>query len=124
MYITRKYVREHPEKIFVFGDNCLHSGYGGQAKEMRGEPNAYGIPTKRYPTMDENAFFTDDDFENLIVFIDDAIEKIPIDGREIVVLPLGTGLAQLPQRAPRVYKYLVSALILLKGKERKKNYEN
>ena len=45
--ITREFVRNHPDFIFVFGDNLAKKGLGGQAREMRGEPNAVGIATKR-----------------------------------------------------------------------------
>ncbi len=59
--ITRQMVREHPDRLFVFGDNLARVGYGGQAREMRDEPNAVGIPTKKLPTMTEGAFFSDAD---------------------------------------------------------------
>ncbi len=118
MYITRKYVEEHPEKIFVFGDNLLKTGLGGQAKELRGEPNSYGIPTKKYPSMEEDAFFTDKEFGDNVKAIAKAFAEIPIDGREIVILPLGTGLAQLYQRATNTYRYINLSVELLKHAER------
>lgn len=37
-HITRAMLRAEPEKLFVFGDNFVRTGFGGQAKEMRGEP--------------------------------------------------------------------------------------
>ncbi len=46
----------------MFGDNLVCRGLGGQAKEMRGEPNAVGYPTKRRPSMTSSAFFDDGDF--------------------------------------------------------------
>tara|TARA_Y100000034_G_scaffold87336_1_gene104761 strand:- start:4060 stop:4287 length:228 start_codon:yes stop_codon:yes gene_type:complete len=49
----------NPNRTYLFGDNFIRKGYGGQAKEMRGEPNAYGIVTKRFPSMDKKAFLTD-----------------------------------------------------------------
>jgi hypothetical protein len=62
-FITREYVRESfGTTIFLFGDNMQRTGLGGQAKEMRNEPNAFGVPTKWKPTMQDDAFFTDDDF--------------------------------------------------------------
>ncbi len=44
---TRAYIRAHPDWLFVFGDNMMRRGFGGQAAEARGEPNAIGIATKR-----------------------------------------------------------------------------
>lgn len=59
-YITRQMMRAEPTTLFVFGDNLAQVGYGGQAKEMRGEPNAVGIPTKRKPSRTApDEFFTD-----------------------------------------------------------------
>jgi len=110
-FITRKYIQQHPEIIFVFGDNLEERGFGGQAAECRGEPNAFGIPTKYYPKMDTEAFFSDKDCMLLCYVIDKAIRNIPNDGREIYVLPrIGAGLAQMPKRCPRIYKYLVKKL--------------
>ena len=53
---TERLLRENPHKIFVFGDNMKRYGKRGQAV-IRDEPNAYGVATKRYPSMDNWAFF-------------------------------------------------------------------
>ena len=58
-WITREIVQANPDKIFLFGDNLLRVGLGGQAGATRGEPNAVGIPTKKTPAGDEAASFTD-----------------------------------------------------------------
>lgn len=113
--ITRQMLRNEPDKIFLFGDNLLRSGLGGQAAEMRGEPNAIGIPTKRAPNMRPESFFSDDDYINNIKSIDDAIGSIPPD--KIIVMPqdgLGTGRAKLQQKAPKTYAYLQNKLNELK----------
>ena len=110
MHITRKYIREHPEKVFVFGDNMNRFGFGGQAKEARGEKNTIGIPTKWYPNNREESFFTDEEFSTVLERIDEAfrlIDKSKKEGKEIVFFPhIGEGLAQLDKRAPKIYKYI------------------
>ena len=109
--ITRQMLRNEPDKIFLFGDNLLKVGLGGQAAEMRGEPNAIGIPTKRAPSMSPESFFSDDDYIDNIRAIDDAIGSIPPG--KIIVLPqygLGTGRANLQQKAPRTYEYIQNKL--------------
>ncbi len=58
-HITRQMVRAEPEAYWVFGDNLARKGLGGKAREMRGEPNTIGIVTKRAPTMNPEAFFSD-----------------------------------------------------------------
>ncbi len=105
-HITREMLRAEPEKLFVFGDNFQRKGFGGQAKEMRGEPNAIGIPTKTEPTMKDQAFLSDDMSEAWGVFSGKAITTLlAFDG--VIVWPkagIGTGLAQLPKRAPRIWR--------------------
>ena len=107
-FITRQMIRNEPDKLFVFGDNLQRKGLGGQAKEMRGEPNAVGIPTKWAPSMDEDAFLTDNDLgiwthcscndsaRLLVHHANGGIIVWPEDG-------IGTGLAQLPQRSPLIW---------------------
>jgi len=116
-FITRKYVRANPDKIFLFGDNLLGRGYGGQARVMRGEPNAIGIPTKKKPTNQSDAFFSDAEFEQNKAAIDRAFARL--DGfsvRTEVVIPaagLGTGRAKLPDLAPKTFEYLEQKLAAL-----------
>src|SRR5215211_4573290 len=109
--ITRETVRAEKDKIFLFGDNLTGFGYGGQAKEMRGEENAVGIPTKKAPSNNPNSFFTDKEFAVNKKAIDEAFGKIPSD--KTIVIPkagLGTGLAQLEEKAPRTFAYLSEKL--------------
>ena len=113
-HITRQMLRDEPEKLFVFGDNLERRGFGGQAREMRGEPNAVGIPTKRSPWMTEDAFFTNDDFYVARTEVDKAMAKLaahllaggtvvwPVDG-------IGTGLADLERRAPKIWVHIEDA---------------
>jgi|GEM_PF-2214881 len=106
-HITRADVRAEKNKIFLFGDNLKEQGYGGQAKEMRGEENAVGIPTKKFPTNNPSAFFSDKELAPNKQAIDEAFGKIPPD--KIIVIPkagLGTGLAQLEEKAPQTFAYL------------------
>jgi hypothetical protein len=109
--ILRQDLKNNPNKVYIFGDNLEGKGFGGQAKEMRGEPNAVGIPTKKSPSMSEDSFFTDTEFINNKKAIDAAISKIP-KGKEIVIpsAGLGTGRASLSEKAPKTYSYLKKAL--------------
>lgn len=114
--IRRWYVRKHRECIFLFGDNLLHKGLGGQAASMRGEPNAIGIPTKKKPDMTEDSFFTDDEFEENKKEIDKAFSRIPKDATVIIPMAgLGTGRAQLKERAPQTYTYICDKIHELRG---------
>ena len=107
-HITRQMLKDNPNTLFVFGDNMLGRGLGGQAAEMRGEPNAVGIPTKYMPGMGEADFFIDDDIRKAKPRIDAAFANLLVHaakGGEIVWPKdgIGTGLAELPKRAPKIW---------------------
>ena len=113
--------RQHPDKVFVFGDNLQGTGSGWKAGQavIRPAKNSYGIPTKKKPTMNRDAFMTDLEYESNVKAIDAAIAKIPKD-RDLVMPKdgIGTGRALLKQNAPKTWSYLQQEL----GKLRK-NYE-
>lgn len=118
--ITRDMLRAEPGTLFVFGDNLLRVGLGGQAKEMRGEPNAVGIPTKKAPRNSDDAFFSDEDFDTVKPELDAAFavleQHLSAGGR--VVWPsdgVGTGFAALPSRAPAIWSYLEQRRTALDG---------
>ena len=97
-----------PNTLFAFGDNLRRAGYGGQAREMRGEPNAVGVPTKVAPVKQEWAYFTDRDLSRAEPPIREAFLQLGrhlVDGGDVVIPAdgLGTGLAELPRRAPAIH---------------------
>ena len=111
----RKDARANPDVLYLFGDNGIRKGYGGQAGAMRGERNAVGVRTKRLPSNDDAAFFSDADYDDIITMIDNDLSPVKKHLRRggIVVVPLdglGSGLSDLPTRAPRVNAYLVEEL--------------
>lgn len=108
----------NPNSLFVFGDNILRYGEAGQA-QIRREFNSVGLATKIAPGMRENDFFSDLYYDKCCSIILQEIEKIKKvyfnPSREVseLVFPfagLGTGLSQLPTRAPKVFKFLCDSL--------------
>ena len=114
--IKRSDLQANPGLLYVFGDNHFRKGLGGQAKEMRGEPNAFGVRTKKTPW---------DCFEDNIADLNQFKSGIDVDLGElkragsyydnywprIVVFPtdgIGTGLAKLP---PNFLEYLNKKLL-------------
>ena len=94
--ITRNDLKSNPSVIYVFGDNEARWGKAGQAAEMRGEPNAFGIPTKKSPYES----YKDVDFDRnskVIAKAFDELNKLVQDGKQVVFPAdgLGTGLAKL-----------------------------
>lgn len=115
-FIHREDLRTNPDYLYLFGDNEQRIGQGGQAREMRGEPNAVGIRTKRTPGTDETAYWaerTSDEFiRNCSMLNEDFLpvwKALREDQDLIVVIPtdgLGTGLAELKTRAPLTLEHI------------------
>lgn len=109
--IKREDLKANRAVAYLFGDNLAKIGYGGQAKEMRGEPNAVGIPTKKYPDNNPSSFMNDSEYEDNIQVINEALDNLHDFG--VVVIPadsIGTGLSRLNKYAPNTLKYLKSKL--------------
>ena len=115
--------KDNPHTLFLFGDNL--NGYGSSPKSgqavIRYCKNSHGIPTKKSPRWDDDAFFTDREFNKNMGFIVAAIDKIKerveLEGYTTIGLPsagLGTGRAQMATRCPLTYaemtQYLVTTL--------------
>lgn len=104
----------NPNKLFIYGDNILRRGKAGQA-QIRDCENSVGIATKFHPGMDNEDFFDDLKLNQCSNIILQDIQKVikclsnPQRNFDTLVFPLngfGTGLSQLPERAPEVYKNL------------------
>ena len=110
----------NPNKLYIFGDNLLGAGKGGQAV-IRDCPNTYGVPTKIMPSMKNHAFFSDNYEE--VQETKDCLFTLHLYHRSgvfystccfrtrlpILVFPsngLGTGLSQMPTRSPKLYKLM------------------
>lgn len=111
-WITREDVQRERDKIFLFGDNVMRVGMGGQARFMRGEPNSRGVATKLAPGESDSCYFDDhnplhrDVIEADLNMVDLFLEK----GKTVVVATagLGTGLSELPSRAPGLHNLIVN----------------
>lgn len=116
-HITRDYVRAHRDWYFCFGDNEYRSGYGGQAIAMRGEPNAIGIRTKVRPGMNKDDYWYDKTYGENCQKIDQDLNNVAghlLQGKTVVIPEgIGSGLSELPKRAPATYRYLKKRLELL-----------
>jgi len=101
----------NPNKIYIFSDNLCGIGKSGQAI-IRDCSNAFGIPTKRAPSMNSNAFFSDqfDEYEAIKAKIEKLIILDHCKTDIIFVFPtagLGTGFARkMNQTSPKLFKYM------------------
>lgn len=114
-WYTPELLEKNPDTIFVFGDNAKRLGRGGQAI-IRGAPNAYGIATKRVGDMARGSFFEKgNEADRKIVETDLAgLEELLKAGKQVIIpvsrqtmtISLGLERAQLPERAPDLYKLI------------------
>lgn len=112
---SREEIQANPQALYVFGDNFAERGLGGQAVAARGEPNAVGIATKRAPSLVASAFLTDADLVRLQEHVAPALNRLRehLAADRTVVMPadgIGTGLAQMPDRAPDCWRWLCDQL--------------
>ena len=117
-FIRREDLRRNPDWFYLFGDNEMRQGMGGQAASMRGEPNAIGIRTKFAPNNSTAAFWHDEEYERCRALLveDFAIVEAALKDGKTVVVPrdgLGTGLSELPTRAPRAFSFICAELHIL-----------
>ena len=92
--ITKEYLLSHENEIFVFGDNLKRVGLGGAAA-LRYFPNTYGFITKKYPSNEDESFYTIEEYrgayEKEIVKIKKEI--ISKKDKTFLISKLGAGLA-------------------------------
>ena len=118
-------VETHPNCLFVFGDNVVRRGKGGQAV-IRDCNNTLGIVTKILPNMLSQSFMSDTDPYHLELVLKD-IEYlnsiIKSNKYEYVILPfygLGAGLAKLKTKAPNIYSVILDKVY----KANNQNYDH
>ncbi len=107
---TEEDVEEMSEYLFLFGDNDIKKGKGGQAI-IRDEPNTIGIPTKKLPNNHPDSFYYDTEYDENIIKIDKAFGNVVEKAKlyKGIVLPkdgFGTGLAKLKYYAPKTLEYI------------------
>jgi len=94
-----------PRTLFIFGDNDIKTGRGGQAV-IRFCKNSFGIPTKKYPNYRISSYYMDSDYDNNIIKIKYAIENLikKSEDYDVIMFPkngLGTGLSKMQIYAPK-----------------------
>lgn len=102
--LNTKLCRNNSRALIVFGDNLIGKGKAGQAI-IRDEPNAFGVPTKRLPSMNNEAFFSDkqdeyDIVKSKLIYLWNEHQK-----GKLIILPedqVGSGLAKLEQKSPKI----------------------
>ncbi len=118
--ILREDLKKNPSILYLFGDNDQRTGLGGQAAEMRGEPNAVGVRTKRAPGRDNASYWSDRDFDANCGKIEQDLSRAKSHLRRggILIVPsdgIGTGFAQMEKRCPKTFYMLQQSLASLES---------
>ena len=116
---TRAEVEADPENIYVFGDNLAdaETGYVPSVTQavIRGLPNAFGIITKIDRKLSQESFLNDINFGqyrfylyNILFSLRNKLKAgknvyVPMKDGQIL---LGTGKAQMPEKAPMCFELL------------------
>ena len=116
---TRADVEADPENIYVFGDNLAdaETGYVPSVTQavIRGLPNAFGIITKIDRKLSQESFLNDRNFGqyrfylyNIFFSLRNKLKAgknvyVPMKDGQIL---LGTGKAQMPEKAPMCFELL------------------
>ncbi len=114
--ITKEYLRQNPDHIFIFGDNLFGKGHGGAAA-LRDEPNTLGFTTKKAPNNEDRSFYRPSEYkeifeqemEGLISWIKTCPEKT------FLLSKIGSGLAN---------RYKIWEKIIEPGIEELRRYPN
>lgn len=92
--VTKEFLDENPNAVFVFGDNTHRIGYGGAAL-LRYHPQTYGFITKKSPDNLDQSFYRPEsyqiDFNIYALELQLVIEKNP--DKIYYISQLGGGLA-------------------------------
>lgn len=93
-YITREYLKNNSDKIFVFGDNTIRKGTGGAAK-LRYCENTYGFLTKKFPNNSDDSFYKLDEYLEIYLIEIEKLKKKIKDNpdKTFLISKLGAGLA-------------------------------
>lgn len=115
-YISRRYLKNHTDHVFVFGDNLLRRGYAGGA-HLRDCENSYGFITKKYPSYSGCAFYTPQEYSFIFLTeIRKLINEIKNNPKKtFLISQVGSGLAN---------KYKIYEFIIMPGLKILKKYKN
>lgn len=108
LIVTHEYLDQHPECIFVFGDNLLRKGKGGAAA-LRDHPQTYGFITKKSPSTRSDAYYTVDEYKLVFQQECDKFIKFVTDNKDKVFLVSKIG-GQLANKY-HIYELVIEPVI-------------
>jgi len=131
-FYSTKMCKENKDTLYVFGDNLIGIGSGGQAI-IRNEPNSFGVATKIFPVNGYHAFLRDNSGTTsnkyMYKFYNRVFKELEDEAKNYkqVVFPsagLGTGLSRMEEFAPELLAYIDLKVSVLIGKDYDKYRNN
>lgn len=118
-HISKTFVQQHEELIFVYGYDVRGLGMEGQPWVFHGEDNCYPVPTLERYCPSQKTYFDDNAFTHYANIIDNAIDKIAqqafMSKKPVIVCPkIGRGCSRLHEIAPRLYAHMTRRLNQIK----------
>lgn len=108
MKITKEYLQNNPNHIFVFGDNKDRDGFSGAAI-LRNEHNTYGFITKKRKTHNDQDYYKPSEYFSVFRYeydlLCDEIESNP--DKKYLISKFGSGVANKYQ----IWETIVSVYI-------------
>ncbi len=108
--ITRKFIREHPDWVFVYGNDWFHKSALGQAWHCSGEPNTHGVMTIFKICSGGRTYLNDNtlDFQHKLRA---TLISIPHHGKVVIPFPkIGEGFSEMNKKAPLLFAYMKAYL--------------
>lgn len=105
--VTRQFVRSHRNRPFLVGK---------ATESLLGEPNVIAIAAYRKPSMTQDPFFIDEEYEDNKAAIDSAFREIrnhPFCKIIVIFSRSFRGWGELDSRGPKTGSYLASKLLEL-----------
>lgn len=116
--ISKTFIAEHKEYIFLYGRDIARRGMLGQDWFCVGEPNCFAISTvgKLCPSI--RKYFSDSKFNAYKRILDKDFGKIPLDGRPIIPFrKIGEGCSRMNTEAPLLFAYMTDRINQIKHPE-------
>lgn len=112
--LTREYISQHPELIFVHSRCYWPNIWVGPSLICRGLDNCYGVPV-RWKLCKSSGYFQDSQLGAITSALEAAISQIPTD-RPVVLFPkIGNGDSRMHILAPKAWAYMMERLNAIKS---------
>lgn len=119
--LTREYIKQHPELIFIHSCCWWPNSEVGPALVCKGLSNCYGVPV-RWKLCKSSGYFSDQQQSEIYRIIDESLAKIPCTNPVILFPKIGNGDSRMHKFAPKCWQYMMDKLNAIKSLDYKYDY--